>query len=130
MPSIKKSLILTMTIVMLSGWTVSASAADNVFREIFQDAFYGGLAGGLIGTATMAFAHKPSDHLRNVGYVAAGGVFAGSAYGLVRSTRALAETDNGSVKFAMPTIMPDFKENPSKGQTTLVINAELLRGTF
>lgn len=133
MPSTKKLLALVMTIVVLAAWTAPASAADNTFREIFQDALYGGLAGGLIGTATLAFANKPHDHLRNIGYGAAGGVIAGGAYGaygVVRSGKALAETGNGTVKFALPTIMPDLKEVPSKGQTALVINTQLLRGSF
>lgn len=108
----------------------SALAGDNAFREVFEDAFYGGAAGALVGAALMAFTKKPADHLDYMAYGAASGVLVGSAYGLVKSTRSLARIDNGSIRFALPTVLPDLGESPSSRQTTITWRAELLRGTF
>lgn len=121
------------SILILAAFMASASssyAADNTLREVFQDAFYGAGIGALVGAAFMAFTRKPADHLENVGYGAAIGVLAGTGYGLAKSARALAEIDNGRVRIAVPTIMPDLIESPSTRQTTVMWHASILRGTF
>ena len=105
-------------------------AADSGIKTLFQDAFYGGLTGGLVGAAVMAFTKKPGTHLDYIGYGAAGGVMVGAAYGAVVATRSLAEVENGKVKFAIPTIYPEIREANSKGQTSIVATAELIRGRF
>lgn len=104
--------------------------AESNLREVFQDAFYGAAIGALVGGALMAFTKKPADHLENVYYGAAAGVLAGTGYGLVKSAKSLAEIDNGKIKIAMPTIIPDLVESPSTRQTTVVWHASILRGTF
>jgi len=108
----------------------SAFASDNAFREVFEDAFYGGAAGALVGAALLAFTKKPADHLDYLGYGAASGVLVGSAYGVAKSARSLAQIDKGSIKFALPTVLPDLTESPATRQTTITWRAELLRGTF
>lgn len=123
-------LISLITCCALLTTATSALAGDNAFREVFEDAFYGGAAGALVGAALMAFAKKPADHLDYMAYGAASGVLVGSAYGLVKSTRSLAQIDNGSIKFALPTVLPDLSESPASRQTTITWRAELLRGTF
>ena len=110
--------------------TSTSFAAENVFRETFQDAFYGGAVGALVGAAFMAFTKKPADHLEDMGYGAAVGVLAGTTYGLARSARSLASIDNGKVKIAMPTIIPDLVEFPSSKQAAICWRANLLSGTF
>lgn len=116
--------------VMICSLTVPCFAAGNAFKEIYEDSLYGGLAGTLIGAALMVFTKKPADHLDYMVYGAAGGVLAGATYGLITTTRSLAEFENGRVRFAMPTIVPDFLEANSKGQTAFLLKAELLRGKF
>lgn len=123
-------IISLMTIATLLTMSTSAFADDSTFKEIFQDAFYGGAAGALVGAAFMAFAKKPADHLENVGYGAAAGVLVGAAYGVAKSARSLAEINNGKVHIAMPTIIPDLTESPVTKQTFITWRAELLRGTF
>ncbi|QEM70086.1 hypothetical protein FO488_01740 [Geobacter sp. FeAm09] len=123
-------LISLLTCCAVLATATSALAGDNAFREVFEDAFYGGAAGALVGAALMAFAKKPADHLDYMAYGAASGVLVGSAYGLVKSTRSLARMDNGSIKFALPTVLPDLGESPATRQTTITWRAELLRGTF
>jgi hypothetical protein len=108
----------------------AAFASDNTFREIFQDAFYGGAVGTLVGAALLAFTKKPADHLDYMAYGAASGVLVGAAFGVTKSARSLAELDNGRVRIAMPTIIPDLVESPVTRQTTITWRADLLRGTF
>jgi hypothetical protein len=126
-----KRLIALTTLVALLGASTSAFAVDeNAFRETFTSAFYGASVGALVGAALMVFTHKPVDHLDYIGFGAAAGVLAGTAYGVARSTRSFASIENGSIKIAMPTIIPDLVESPVTRQTTVSWRAEILRGTF
>ncbi|MGD0586089.1 MAG: hypothetical protein ABSA86_10025 [Oryzomonas sp.] len=123
-------LISLITCCAILASTVPALASDNVFRDVFEDAFYGGAAGVLVGAALLAFTRKPANHLDYMGYGAASGVLVGSAFGLVKSANSLAQMDNGIVRFALPTVLPDFSDSPATRQTNITWRAELLRGTF
>ncbi len=130
MKKLKKTLAIVFAISMLTSWSASCYASDNPFRDTFESAFYGGLVGTLVGGALLAFTKRPSNHLDYLGYGAAGGVLAGAAYGVIRSAKSLAEYENGKVKFALPTIIPELRESPSTGQTSVCFNAQLIRGRF
>ncbi|ABQ26428.1 hypothetical protein [Geotalea uraniireducens] len=130
MNRIKRTMVILTATVLLTSMTAPCFAAENAFKEIFEDSLYGGLAGTLIGTALIAFTRKPADHLDRIGYGAAAGVLLGAGYGLVKSTRSLAEMENGKVRFSMPTIIPDIQEPNSKGQTPIIVMAEFFRGKF
>lgn len=123
-------LVAVMTLVSLVSTTSSAFASDETIREVFTDAFYGAAIGGLVGGAIMVFKTKPLDHLNYIAYGAATGVLAGTAYGLARSARAFAEVDNGRVKIAFPTVIPELVVSPASGQTKVAWKADLIRGTF
>lgn len=128
-----KQLKQIITVVMCASFlsaVSSAYAADNTLREVFEDAFYGAGIGALVGGAILAFTRKPADHLDYIGYGAASGVLAGTAFGLAKSARALAEIDNGRVRIAVPTIIPNLVESPATRQTTVMWHASILRGTF
>ena len=99
-----KKIIAAMTLVTLLCASTSAFAEDNAFRDTFQSAFYGGAVGALVGAALLVFTNKPADHLNYMGFGAAAGVLAGTAYGVAKSTRSLASIENGAVKMAIPTI--------------------------
>jgi len=116
--------------ILLLCFNTNYFAAESGFKEVFNDALYGGLAGGLIGVAILAFTKKPGNHLDYMSYSAAVGVIAGSTYGLVKLSRSLVERENNKVKFAMPTIRPDVLDKNSRGQTPVIIMAELIRGKF
>ncbi|MEI7817340.1 MAG: hypothetical protein WCI45_09140 [Desulfuromonadales bacterium] len=119
-----------MTLVSLLATASSAFAADDTIKEVFTDAFYGAAIGGLVGGAIMVFEKQPFKHLNYVGYGAASGVLIGTAYGLAKSARAFAEVENGRVKVAFPTIIPELVVSPSSRQTTVAWKADLIRGTF
>jgi hypothetical protein len=124
-----KKIITVMTLVSLLSTTTSAFADDTI-REVFTDAFYGAAIGGLVGAAIMVFQTKPFDHLNYVAYGAASGILVGTAYGLAKSARAFAEVENGRVKLALPTVVPELVVSPASGQTTVAWKADLIRGTF
>ncbi|RNC70372.1 MAG: hypothetical protein ED859_06040 [Desulfuromonadales bacterium] len=117
-------------VLPLSLFAAPCRAEDDGAVTIFRNSFYGGLAGGLVGAALLAFTEKPGNHLDYIGYGAAAGVIAGAAYGVVKSTRALAEVENGKVKLAMPTILPDYIPAGARGEGGVVLMAEVLRGKF
>lgn len=125
-----KIFICFVTAICAFNWCTPCMAAENAVQEIFQDGFYGGLTGTLVGAALLAFTDKPGDHLDYLGYGAAIGTLAGVSFGVVQASRAFAEVENGKVKFAFPTIIPDVGETNSKGETPVVVMAQLLRGTF
>lgn len=123
-------IIALLTVISLLTASTSAFAEDNAFKEVFQDAFFGGAAGALVGLAFTAFTKKPADHLDNVAIGAGVGILAGATYGLAKSARSLAELDNGRVRIAMPTLVPDLSESPATRQTIITWRADILRGTF
>ncbi len=112
-------------------WAVPCFAVESAFKEFFQDSFYGGLTGSLIGAAVLAFTKRPGNHLDYMGYGAAGGVLAGAAFGAVRIAKSVAELDDkGKVRFAIPIIIPDIHEPNSRAQSSYTVNAQLLSGKF
>jgi uncharacterized membrane protein YebE (DUF533 family) len=125
-----KRTVSLMTLLALLCASTCAFAEESAFRDTFESALYGGAVGALVGAALMVFTQKPADHLINIGYGAAAGVLAGTAYGVAKSSKALAFFDNGTVKIAMPTIIPDLVESPASRQMTVTWRADLLRGTF
>jgi uncharacterized membrane protein YebE (DUF533 family) len=125
-----KKMTAVMIVISLLSTVSSAYAADDTIREVFSDAFYGAGIGALVGGALIVFTKHPSDHLINIGYVAATGVIAGTAYGVAKSARAFAEVENGRVKIGLPAIIPELLVLPSSGRTTVAWKADLFRGTF
>jgi hypothetical protein len=127
---IKRCADVTLAALLFVCWTAPCFAAETAFREVFQDALYGGLGGGLVGAAVMAFTKRPGDHLEYLGVGAAVGVLAGTTYGVVKTSRSLVEMNDGKVKFAMPTIRPDIKETSARGLASIGLVAEVFRGKF
>lgn len=125
-----RKIIAVLTVVSLLSTASSVFASDSTIQEVFTDAFYGAAIGGLVGGAIMVFTKKPADHWNYIAYGGASGVLVGTAYGLAKSARAFAEVENGRVKMAFPTIIPELVVSPSTRQTTVAWKADLIRGTF
>jgi uncharacterized membrane protein YebE (DUF533 family) len=125
----KKITILMTAVAILCAGT-SAFADENAFRDTFLSAFYGGAVGALVGASLLVFTNKPADHLDYMGFGAAAGVLAGTAYGIGKASRAFASIDNGKLKIAMPIIIPDLTESPVTKQTVVSFRANILQGTF
>lgn len=130
MKSFKRAIAIMISTCVVGSFNAPCLAADNVFKTVYEDSLYGGLAGTLVGAAFMAFTEKPADHVDYVIYGAAGGVLVGAAYGLYGTTKSLAEVERGRVKFAFPTVTTSLQEANSKGQVAFMFRAQLIRGTF
>lgn len=125
-----RKFVAVLTLVSIFSTTTVAFAADDALKETFTSAFYGGAIGALVGGACMVFQKKPADHWNYMAYGAATGVIAGVAYGLAKSARAFAEVENGRVKMAFPTIIPELVTSPGTRQTTIAWKTDLIRGSF
>jgi len=131
MRNYKRKVQTVLSAMVLLFWAVPCSALESAFKETFQDALYGGVAGTLVGAAVMAFTKRMGNHLDYMGYGTAGGVLIGAAIGLATPpSKSLAEVDKGKLHFTIPTVIPEFKDTNSKGQSGYVINADLLGGKF
>jgi hypothetical protein len=125
-----RSIVTVMVVLtLIATETRPVCAEENPFREILETTLYGALTGAVLGAAALAFTKKPGDHLEYLSYGTAGGVIVGVTVGFARAIRPVAEVDNGTVKFAFPTIVPDLQE--SAGRSSVVrLKAELVRGVF
>ncbi|HXN05896.1 MAG TPA: hypothetical protein VN944_02405 [Nitrospiria bacterium] len=102
-----KKIFLMLLIVFLSGALVpgqsKAASSDKTLEIIFKDAYYGAALGGLLGVALMVFTDRPADHFDYIAYGLAGGVIAGTAYGMVyESSRSFVEVDHGKFSWNLP----------------------------
>ena len=127
---IKHKMIIVISALLLTSLSVPCSASESALRDLFENTVYGALVGTLVGGAFIAFTHKPKDHLDYLAVGAATGVLGGVTYSVVKQTMSLVSIDDGNVKFAMPTIMPELQNNGTKGGSSVMLKAELIRGKF
>ncbi|MBE9504385.1 MAG: hypothetical protein IME96_09440 [Proteobacteria bacterium] len=99
----KKSLVVMVMLTMILTTSLPAFAGGGQMRNALQDAWYGGLLGGLVGGAALIFREDPEDHLEYIAYGFGAGVILGTAYNLASSSGALAEVEDGKVIIGMPT---------------------------
>ncbi len=102
-----KKLVATLIVAVFLGASTPAFAEDNTMRKTFQNAYYGGLVGALIGAAAMVLTDEPEDHWDYIAKGAALGVIGGTAYGLSKDTIMIsaAEVEDGKLKLSVPTVV-------------------------
>lgn len=110
---------------LLPAASVYAGSRDSL-SEVVMDGLYGGLAGTLIGAATLAFVDKASEHEDHIKIGAGAGIILGSIYGTVRVSRALVEIKDGTIVAHTPTILP----GASLQRGGLLWNVNLFQITF
>jgi hypothetical protein len=126
----KQTKIILLSALLITSLSTPCSAADAGIRDLFENAFYGGLVGTLVGGACLAFTKKPADHLNYLSIGAASGVLAGVGYSVAKGSRSLVSIETGNVRFAMPVITPELQTTGVKGQSALMMKAELISGRF
>lgn len=124
----KKFIVFSLVAAIMVSSALSASAAESQMRTTFNDAFYGGLAGALVGGAILIFKEDPEDHLDYIGYGFGAGVLVGAAYGLVRSTKALAQIEDGRLAINLPTPRTEVKSFDNR--KALIVSADILKYSF
>lgn len=101
--------VLALALVLALAPARMAHAEDIALEKIMRNALYGGAVGALLGTAVLAFADHPSDHLNFITNGAAAGVLIGVAWGVYDSQTAYVSIENGRVRTALaaPALLPD-----------------------
>ena len=125
MRKISVIIVLICLIILIS---MPVKAAEREIKATFHDAFYGGLTGALVGAALLIFTDKPEDHLNYIAYGFGVGIIGGAAYGVIRSTRAMAEIDNGKVVLHIPT--PKTKITFVDNKKNLHVSMDILKYNF
>jgi len=100
----RRLLILATLFVWILSSSGTARADDKTLENIFKNAYYGAAIGGLLGTAIMIFSDRPADHFNYIAYGLAGGVIAGTFYGMANPSRAFTEIGNGHLTFEFPRL--------------------------
>ncbi len=78
----KKLAVFFIMIFSLTMMSQKSNAASSL-QVVAEDALWGCLIGGLVGTATLAFhTDDAEDHLENIAYGASIGLFAGVGFGI------------------------------------------------
>jgi len=113
---------------MLAFMPVQAHAGDYEVANVMDDAFYGAGLGGMVGLGLMLLSDKPTNNwnylTRGVGF----GIIAGAAFGVYRTSRSLAQMDNGEIKFGVPTPQLAFQETPTG--LDMMVSTDLFQGSF
>jgi hypothetical protein len=77
-----KLVVLFIMIISLTMIPLKSNAASSL-QVVAEDALWGCLIGGLVGTATLAFhIDDAGDHMENIVYGASLGLFAGVGFGV------------------------------------------------
>lgn len=106
----KRIIVFLMIMVFFISIKEAQAADDKTLENIFKNAYYGALIGGLLGTAILVFSDRPADHFDYIAYGMAGGIIAGTFYGMAYSQRSLSDIDHGRIKFDFPRL--ELKYNP------------------
>jgi uncharacterized membrane protein YebE (DUF533 family) len=107
---------------------MQASAGDYEVANVLDDAMYGAGIGGLVGLGLMLLTKKPTD---NWDYVSKGigiGIIAGSAYGVYRTSKSLAQIEDGEIHFGVPS--PKFALQDTPFGPDLVVSTDFIGGRF
>jgi len=125
-----RKIISMITITAILFGSIPAFAGDDTLLDTLQDSIYGVLIGTLIGGATVPFARKPADHLINIGIGAGVGAIGGAVFGLTKAVKTLVEIEDSRVRFALPTVIPEFEDSPSVSSGKVAFTVGLIHVAY
>jgi len=105
-----------------------ASAANSEVQNLMDDALYGAGVGALVGLGVMLVSTSPTSNWDYVTKGAGAGIILGAAFGLLRSTKALAEVEDGVIHLGVPT--PEFALQATNAGYAWAVKTDLVHGTF
>jgi hypothetical protein len=113
---VKKISTVSLLMVFVFFVFTSRSFADETMQYTLKNSVYGGILGGLIGSAALLLSDEPDDNLSYIPTGAAVGVLLGAAYGIATSgviESSIGEVEDGRFTFKMPTLkrVEIFDEN-------------------
>lgn len=99
----------TIALCLIAAFFASATGAfaEDAMQRTLRDSVYGGLIGGLLGTAVMFLTDDPDDHIDYIPTGAAIGVLVGAAYGIGRTVQdsSFAEVEkDGNIRLGLPVV--------------------------
>lgn len=98
-------------------------------ETVFKDAFYGGLAGTLVGGALLLFQDNPGDNLEYLAYGMGTGIILGTVYGFASVTRPLVEIEKDRIYVNFPSIDTEiYTVDP--GRKEIIHSLNLIRYNF
>jgi len=107
------TLLSTIFVMQISTGAAFAHSQDSL-QDVVTDSLYGGLAGAIIGVATLAFVDEPGDHADNIKVGAGIGVILGSIYGTVKVSRSVAQWENGTMTAQFPAVQLDVDASSNR----------------
>ncbi len=113
--------IFSLLVASLPAQVVYAGRSDSL-SEVVMDGLYGGLAGAIVGAATLAFVDRASEHEDNIKVGAGAGVILGTVYGTAKLSRALAEVKDGTMTVQLPAIQLTTDASVERGATSFNLN--------
>jgi len=123
-----KTLKVLLVAAALAFVPAKASAGDYEVANVMDDALYGAGVGGLVGLGFMLISTSPTSNWNYVTQGVGVGIIAGAVYGIYRSSRALAQVEDGQINLGMPT--PQFSLQETPAGLTLTAKADLVVGQF
>ncbi|MDX8381259.1 MAG: hypothetical protein R8M14_04030 [Ghiorsea sp.] len=122
-------LVKVLVVALVMAWYPSqASAGDYEVQNVMDDALYGGGIGAVVGLGLMLLTKKPTDNWNYVSRGLGGGLIVGSIYGIYRTSKSLAQIEDGQIHFGLPTPEVAFQDTP-KGLDMVVVTP-LIAGHF
>ncbi len=111
---VKKISIISLLLVFFV--FTSRSFADEAMQYTLKNSLYGGILGGLIGSAVLLLSDEPDDNLSYIPTGVGVGVLLGAAYGIATSgviESPIGEIEDGRFTLNMPTLkrVEIFDEN-------------------
>ena len=122
-----KKMILVLFMVSIL-FTSTSSAIAGEMRTTFDDAWYGGLTGALIGGACLLFVDKPEENLNYIAYGFGAGVIVGSVFSVSQSRSALLNVDDGRLALNVPDLSIRQVKNDEKSYAK--VSADILKISF
>jgi hypothetical protein len=125
---VKAFILLTILSLVLGFSAVSLADGEpeNSAKPFFSSCLYGTLAGGLIGTATLAFTSNPGDNLSNIARGASLGLYGGIILGIYLTYG----VNDSSDAAPAPPSTENSKKKENKVSISPVIDPSMLGGQF
>lgn len=125
--------IIALCLIVTFFASATGAFAEDTMQRTLRDSAYGGLIGGLLGTAVMFLTDDPGDHLDYIPTGAAIGVIVGAAYGIGRSVQdsSFAEVEkDGTVKLGLPVVKSQKLYDEKLDMVETIESIDLVRIKF
>ncbi len=107
---------------------MQATAGDYEVQNVMDDALYGGGIGAMVGLGLMLVSDAPTSNWNYLTRGAGYGIIIGAAYGIFRSSKALAQVEDGHIQLGMPS--PEFALQETPFGLDMIVKTDLIQGSF